>query len=152
MSRKLLIMGAAGRDFHVFNCCFRDNPEFRVVAFTATQIPHIEDRLYPPDLAGSLYPEGIPIHPESDLDTLLQAGNVDEVVFAYSDVSLAYVDARRVLDVRRRCDDVALIETRNCRDRCQDGLWQKPDLTANHGHTQGTRQEDGRRPPSDALR
>ena len=95
MSRKLLIMGAAGRDFHVFNCCYRDNPESRVLAFTATQIPHIQDRLYPPALAGSLYPEGIPIHPETDLDALLEAGNVDEVVFAYSDVSLAYVDARR---------------------------------------------------------
>jgi predicted GTPase len=95
MSRNLLIMGAAGRDFHVFNCCYRDNPEFRVLAFTATQIPHIQDRLYPAELAGSLYPEGIPIHPETELDTLLDAGNVDEVVFAYSDVSHAYVDARR---------------------------------------------------------
>jgi predicted GTPase len=95
MSRNLLIMGAAGRDFHVFNCCYRDNPEFRVLAFTATQIPHIQDRLYPAELAGSLYPEGIPIHPETELDTLLDAGSVDEVVFAYSDVSHAYVDARR---------------------------------------------------------
>jgi predicted GTPase len=88
-------MGAAGRDFHVFNCCYRDDPAFRVLAFTATQIPHIQDRLYPPELAGSLYPDGIPIYPEADLDALLEAGNVDEVIFAYSDVSLAYVDARR---------------------------------------------------------
>jgi predicted GTPase len=95
MSRNLLIMGAAGRDFHVFNCCYRDKPQFRVLAFTATQIPHIQDRLYPPELAGSLYPGGIPIHPETELDTLLNAGNIDEVVFAYSDVSLAYVDACR---------------------------------------------------------
>ena len=95
MSRNLLIMGAAGRDFHVFNCCYRDNPEFKVLAFTATQIPHIEDRVYPAELAGSLYPDGIPICPETDLDALLDAGNVDEVVFAYSDVSLAYVDACR---------------------------------------------------------
>ena len=95
MSRNLLIMGAAGRDFHVFNCCYRDRPQFRVLAFTATQIPHIQDRLYPPELAGSLYPGGIPIHPETELDTLLNAGNIDEVVFAYSDVSLAYVDACR---------------------------------------------------------
>jgi predicted GTPase len=95
MSRNLLIMGAAGRDFHVFNCCYRDKPEFTVLAFTATQIPHIQDRLYPAELAGSLYPDGIPIHPETDLDALLEAGNVDEVVFAYSDVSLAYVDERR---------------------------------------------------------
>ena len=88
-------MGAAGRDFHVFNCCFRNDPESSVLAFTAAQIPHIQDRVYPPQLAGTLYPDGIPIRPEEDLDTLLEAGNVDEVVFAYSDVSLAYVDARR---------------------------------------------------------
>ncbi len=95
MTVKLLIMGAAGRDFHVFNCCFRNDPESRVLAFTAAQIPHIQDRVYPPQLAGTLYPDGIPIRPEEELDTLLEAGNVDEVVFAYSDVSLAYVDARR---------------------------------------------------------
>jgi predicted GTPase len=88
-------MGAAGRDFHVFNCCYRDRPGFEVLAFTAAQIPHIEDRRYPAELAGSLYPAGIPIHPETELDALLVAGTVDEVVFAYSDVSLAYVDARR---------------------------------------------------------
>ncbi len=95
MSRKVLIMGAAGRDFHVFNCCYRDKPGFEVLAFTAAQIPHIEDRRYPAELAGSLYPAGIPIHPETELDALLVAGIVDEVVFAYSDVSLAYVDERR---------------------------------------------------------
>ena len=95
MSRKLLIMGAAGRDFHVFNCCYRDDPDFEVLAFTATQIPHIEDRRYPAKLAGPLYPDGIRIHPETELDALLGSGNVDEVVFAYSDVSLAYVDERR---------------------------------------------------------
>jgi predicted GTPase len=95
MSRNLLIMGAAGRDFHVFNCCYRDNPEFKVLAFTATQIPHIQDRVYPAELAGRFYPDGIPIHPEAELDSLLDAGNVDVDVFAYSDVSLAYVDTRR---------------------------------------------------------
>ena len=95
MSRRVLIMGAAGRDFHVFNCCYRDRPGFEVLAFTTAQIPHIEDRRYPAELAGSLYPAGIPIHPETELDALLVAGTVDEVVFAYSDVSLAYVDARR---------------------------------------------------------
>lgn len=88
-------MGAAGRDFHVFNCCYRNDPESRVLAFTAAQIPHIEGRVYPAQLAGSLYPDGIPIRPEEDLDTLLEGGDVDAVVFAYSDVSLAYVDARR---------------------------------------------------------
>jgi predicted GTPase len=95
MSRKLLIMGAAGRDFHVFNCCYRDKPAFEVLAFTAAQIPHIEDRRYPAQLAGALYPAGIPIHPEAELDALLAGADVDEVVFAYSDVSLAYVDERR---------------------------------------------------------
>ncbi|MGI9263175.1 MAG: GTPase, partial [Woeseiaceae bacterium] len=95
MSRRIVIMGAAGRDFHVFNCCYRDRPEFEVVAFTATQIPHIEDRRYPPSLAGSQYPDGIPIRPEEDLDDILDADSIDEVVFAYSDVSLDYVDERR---------------------------------------------------------
>ena len=95
MRRNLVVMGAAGRDFHVFNCCFRDKPEFNVLAFTAAQIPHIQDRRYPAELAGSLYPDGIPIHAETELEPLLDAGNVDEVVFAYSDISLAYVDTRR---------------------------------------------------------
>ena len=95
MRRNLVVMGAAGRDFHVFNCCFRNKPEFNVIAFTAAQIPHIQDRRYPAELAGSLYPDGIPIHAETELDVLLDAGNVNEVVFAYSDVSLAYVDTRR---------------------------------------------------------
>jgi predicted GTPase len=92
---KIIIMGAAGRDFHVFNCCYRSFPDVEVVAFTATQIPHIEDRRYPSVLAGSLYPDGIPIRPEDELDTLLDGGDIDEVVFAYSDVHLDYVDERR---------------------------------------------------------
>jgi predicted GTPase len=95
MTKKLVIMGAAGRDFHVFNCCYRDKPEYDVVAFTATQIPHIEDRRYPPSLAGSQYPDGIPIRDESELDDILSGGGIDEVIFAYSDVSNAYVDERR---------------------------------------------------------
>ncbi len=85
--RNVLIMGAAGRDFHNFNVTYRDDPEVNVVAFTATQIPGIESRRYPPELAGSRYPEGIPIHPEGDLQRLLRETDVDEVVFAYSDVS-----------------------------------------------------------------
>ncbi|MFH0888899.1 MAG: GTPase, partial [Planctomycetota bacterium] len=64
MARKVLIMGAAGKDFHVFNTVYRDNPEYEVSCFTATQIPNIDDRLYPPELAGSLYPKGIPIKSE----------------------------------------------------------------------------------------
>ena len=83
---RTLIMGAAGRDFHNFNTFFRDNPDYEVVAFTATQIPNIEGRKYPAALAGKQYPKGIPIHPESDLVKLIKDLKVDQVVFAYSDV------------------------------------------------------------------
>lgn len=88
---RTIIMGAAGRDFHNFNTFFRDNPNYQVVAFTATQIPNIEGRKYPAELAGSLYPEGIPIFPESDLLTLVKQQMVALVVFSYSDVSEEYV-------------------------------------------------------------
>ena len=91
MRRKILIMGAAGRDFHNFNCCFRDNENYEIVAFTATQIPDIEGRKYPASLAGKLYPEGIPIHAEEELEELIKKHNVDEVIFAYSDVMHEYV-------------------------------------------------------------
>jgi len=84
-------MGAAGRDFHNFNVYFRENNEYEVVAFTATQIPGIEGRIYPPELAGPNYPNGIPIYPEEELPELIRKYNVDEVVFAYSDVSHEYV-------------------------------------------------------------
>jgi len=88
---RTLIMGAAGRDFHNFNVFFRDNPDYEVVAFTATQIPDIEGRLYPPQLAGSLYPGGIPIYSEDELLTLIRDRRLDQVVFAYSDVPHEYV-------------------------------------------------------------
>ena len=94
MRRKVVIMGAAGKDFHVFNTCYRDRSEFEVVAFTATQIPHIEERTYPSVLAGSLYPQGIPIKSESRLAEIIRSARVDEVVFAYSDVSYAYVEEK----------------------------------------------------------
>jgi predicted GTPase len=84
-------MGAAGRDFHNFNVYFRENDAYEVVAFTATQIPGIEGRIYPPELAGKNYPNGIPIYPEEDLERLIKEYNVDEVIFAYSDVSHEYV-------------------------------------------------------------
>jgi predicted GTPase len=87
MARRLIIMGAAGRDFHNFNVAYRDDPETEVVAFTATQIPGIADRRYPPQLAGPRYPAGIPIHPEGDLERLIADERADTVVFAYSDVS-----------------------------------------------------------------
>ncbi len=83
---RTIIMGAAGRDFHNFNVFFRDNTDYEVVAFTATQIPNIEGRLYPAALAGKLYPKGIQICPESDLVKLIKENDVDQVVFAYSDV------------------------------------------------------------------
>jgi predicted GTPase len=89
--RRVLIMGAAGRDFHNFNVVFRDDPQIRVVAFTATQIPGIAGRTYPPSLAGPNYPEGIPIHPEEELERLISELTVDTVVFAYSDVSHEHV-------------------------------------------------------------
>ena len=95
MSRNVVIMGAAGRDFHVFNCCYRGNPDVTVVAFTATQIPYIDDRRYPPQLAGDGYPDGIPIVAEDGLAALISRKKVDEVVFAYSDVHNDYVEERR---------------------------------------------------------
>ena len=88
---KTLIMGAAGRDFHNFNVFFRDNKDYEVVAFTATQIPNIDGRKYPAELAGTLYPKGIPIYPESELVRLIKELNVDQVIFAYSDVPHEYV-------------------------------------------------------------
>jgi predicted GTPase len=84
---RILIMGAAGRDFHTFNVCFRDNLEYEVVAFTAAQIPGIENRHYPPSLSGSLYPDGIPIYPEEKLEALILEEKIQQVIFAYSDIS-----------------------------------------------------------------
>ena len=95
MAKNVLIMGAAGKDFHVFNTCYRDDPDTRVVAFTATQIPHIDDRRYPAVLAGPHYPDGIQIHPEEELASLIAEHGVDEVVFAYADVSSEYLSGRR---------------------------------------------------------
>jgi len=92
MSQKnVLIMGAAGRDFHNFNVYFRDNEDYNVVAFTATQIPNIDDRTYPAELAGKLYPDGIKIYEEAELEKLIKEFNVHEVVFSYSDVPFNYV-------------------------------------------------------------
>jgi predicted GTPase len=88
---RVLIIGAAGRDFHNFNVYFRDNPRYEVVAFTATQIPNIDGRLYPAELAGPAYPDGIPIYPEDELGGLIQEMRVDQAIFAYSDVSHEHV-------------------------------------------------------------
>jgi len=91
MKKKVIIMGAAGRDFHCFNTFFRNNQDYNIVAFTATQIPYIDDRKYPSELSGSLYPEGIPIHPEEELTKLIKENEIDLVVFAYSDVDYQYL-------------------------------------------------------------
>ncbi|NPV12184.1 MAG: GTPase [Ignavibacteria bacterium] len=92
MTRKrVIIMGAAGRDFHNFNVFYRNKEEYEVVAFTATQIPNIDGRIYPPELAGKLYPNGIPIFHENELTDLIKKYKVDEVVFAYSDVTFEHV-------------------------------------------------------------
>jgi predicted GTPase len=93
--RKVIIMGAGGRDFHDFNVVFRDNPDYEVVAFTAAQIPGIDDRKYPASLAGPRYPNGIPIYAEERLVELIEGEWADEVVLAYSDLSHEDVCTRR---------------------------------------------------------
>jgi len=97
MQRRVAILGAAGRDFHNFNVCFRNDPDYRVVAFTAAQIPDIAGRRYPPALAGPLYPEGIPIVPEEQLEELIVKDKVNMAVFSYSDVS-----HNQVMDIASR--------------------------------------------------
>ncbi|MBI2462224.1 MAG: GTPase [Candidatus Rokubacteria bacterium] len=90
-AKRVIIMGAAGRDFHNYNTVYRDNPAYKIVAFTATQIPGIAKRNYPKELAGTLYPNGIPIYPEEELPSLIKKLKADQVVFSYSDVSHEYV-------------------------------------------------------------
>ena len=109
---RTIIMGAAGRDFHNFNVYFRDNENYEVVAFTATQIPNIEGRKYPKELSGSLYPNGIPIYPESDLPQLIKENDIDQVVFAYSDVPHEYVMHKASL-VNACGPDFRLMGTKN---------------------------------------
>ncbi len=115
--QRVIIMGAAGRDFHNFNAYFRGNEDYEVVAFTAAQIPNIEGRCYPAELSGELYPGGIPIHPEADLAKLIRELAVDEVVFAYSDVAHEYVmhKASEVLasgaDFRLMGADTTMVES-----------------------------------------
>lgn len=108
MVEKVIIMGAAGRDFHNFNVYFRDNPRYRVVAFTAAQIPHIESRLYPPDLAGRLYGEGIPVYPETDLTRLIREHHIDLVAFSYSDVTHVEVMHKASLAMAEGADFILL--------------------------------------------
>lgn len=94
MKKKVLILGAAGRDFHNFNTYFRDNPDYEVIAFTATQIPDIAGRKYPSELAGKFYPQGIPIYPEEEMIDLIKKYSIDEVVLSYSDLPHQYVMER----------------------------------------------------------
>lgn len=108
MKKKVIIMGAAGRDFHNFNILFRDNPGCEVVAFTATQIPFIVGRTYPPELSGKLYPKGIRIYDENELPGLLKSFKPDEVVFSYSDVSNDYIMERCSLVTTHNADFVLL--------------------------------------------
>ena len=91
---KIIIMGAAGRDFHDFNTYFRDREDLEVIAFTAAQIPNIDGRTYPPELAGPLYPNGIPIYAEEDLPSLLAKNEVEQVILAYSDI--AHLDVMHI--------------------------------------------------------
>jgi len=109
---RTIIMGAAGRDFHNFNTFYRENDRYEVVAFTATQIPNIDDRKYPAALAGELYPSGIPILPESQLESLIKNEKIDQVVFAYSDVTHEYVMHKAAL-VNAAGADFRLMGTHN---------------------------------------
>jgi predicted GTPase len=111
MPIKTLIMGAAGRDFHNFNVFYRENEDYEVVAFTATQIPNIEGRLYPPELSGNLYPNGIPIYPESNLVEIIKEKGIEQVIFAYSDVPYEYV-MRKASTVLAAGADFRLMGTR----------------------------------------
>jgi len=110
--KKIIIMGAAGRDFHNFNTYFRDNKDYNVVAFTATQIPGIYGRKYPSELSGRLYPEGIPIYPEEDIKKLIVENDIDGVVFAYSDIKNSYVMEKSAL-VNTAGADFILMGTKN---------------------------------------
>jgi predicted GTPase len=112
MPIKTIIMGAAGRDFHNFNTFFRGNKDYEVVAFTATQIPDIEGRLYPTELAGQLYPKGIPIRPEQELAQLIKEYGAEQVIFAYSDVPHEYVMHKASL-VNSLGADFRLMGTKN---------------------------------------
>jgi len=116
---RVIIMGAAGRDFHDFNTVFRDDPRYQVVAFTATQIPDIANRTYPAELAGALYPDGIPIYPEEELPRLIRELRADAVVFSYSDVSHQYVMHRASLVLAEGADFWLLGPNRTMlRSRC----------------------------------
>jgi len=108
MIERVIIVGAAGRDFHNFNVYFRGNPRYRVVAFTAAQIPNIEGRIYPPELAGELYPDGVPIYPEDEMARLIQEYRIDLVAFSYSDVSYHELMHKAALVMAKGADFILL--------------------------------------------
>src|SRR5438094_786208 len=161
MSRtRVLIAGAAGRDFHNFNLVYRGRPEYEVVAFTATQIPNIDGRRYPAELAGSLYPEGIPILPESALEQLVREHEIDSVVFAYSDVTHEHVMhigsraglGRVVPPALPARHDARVAEAGRC-DLCRPHrLGEEPDDPSCGAPLPGERQARGCAAASDALR
>jgi predicted GTPase len=108
MVEKVIIVGAAGRDFHNFNVYFRGNPRYRVIAFTAAQIPNIEGRIYPPELSGELYPDGIPVYPERDMTRLIREFHIDLVAFSYSDVSYREVMHKAAMAMAEGADFILL--------------------------------------------
>ncbi|KYK28171.1 GTPase [Thermoplasmatales archaeon SG8-52-1] len=110
--KKVIIMGAAGRDFHNYNVYFKDNDDYEIVAFTATQIPDIHNRIYPPELAGKLYPKGIPIYPEENIEKLIKNHDIDMVIFAYSDLPNTYVMEKSAI-VNAAGADFILMGTKN---------------------------------------
>jgi len=136
--KKIIIMGAAGRDFHNFNTCYRENQEVRVVAFTATQIPDITGRKYPSELAGDLYPEGIPIRAEEKLPELIREHDVDEVVFSYSDVPHQYVMERASL-VNAAGADFKLLSPKNTTLKSSKPLISITAVRTGSGKSQTTR-------------
>jgi predicted GTPase len=138
MPSRVLIMGAAGRDFHNFNVCFRDDPEHLVVAFTAAQIPNIAGRVYPAELAGARYPEGIPIFPEADLARLVRDLAVDQVVFAYSDLEHQEVMHRASL-VLAAGADFCLLGTRRTQLRASKPVVSIGAVRTGAGKSQTTR-------------
>ena len=157
--RKVIIVGAAGQDFHNFNTFYRDNPQYNVVAFTAAQIPDIADRKYPASLAGPLYPEGIPIHSQDELISLIKEFDVDECVFSYSDVPYAEV-MRLGAKIRSRCrffndgaqEHYTEKHETSHRRRCgTDRLWKKPNKPPNNRDTDEQRFQSDRYSPSDAI-
>ena len=114
---RILILGAAGRDFHNFNVAYRDDPRVEVVAFTGAQIPGIESRRYPPPLSGPHHPDGIPIRPEAEIEVLIAEHRVQQVVFAYSDVTHAHVMQLASRSLAAGADFAMLVPNARCSRR-----------------------------------